>query len=214
LICGRLGGQHFKVHDVTESDRPTIYRLDSILTPITLSDWFESLQPLEIELGSGDGSFLLGYAEAHPNLNLIGVERLLGRLQKTDRKARRAGLSNIRIVQIESSYFLKCLLPPGVAQALHIYFPDPWPKKKHRRHRLINPAFPGLARAVLGEKGRVHLRTDDLDYFTQIREVFESSGYFKRTETPRHLLEIQTDFEREFTSKGIRTLEVSYGVET
>jgi hypothetical protein len=86
-------------------------------------------QPLEVELGCGDASFLVEYARRNPAKNFIGVERLLGRLQKLDRKGRRAGLKNLRGVRIESAYFLQYLLPPHSAQALHIYFPDPWPKK-------------------------------------------------------------------------------------
>ena len=90
-----------------------------------------------------------------PDRNFIGVERLLGRIRKLDRKGRRAGLTNLRGVQIESSYFLQYLLPPRSASVLHIYFPDPWPKKKHRKYRLINESFPapGPGRARAGRRG-------------------------------------------------------------
>src|SRR6185503_14672391 len=97
----------------------------------------------------GDATFLASYAGLHPELNFLGVERLLGRLRKLDKKGRRAGLTNVRGVRIESAYFLQYLLPNNSASALHIYFPDPWPKLKHRRHRLINQRFPELARAAL-----------------------------------------------------------------
>ena len=144
-----------------------IYTLPSIVERISLPSLFPSGQPLEVELGSGDGSFLVKYARLHPGHNFIGVERLLGRLRKLDRKGRRAGLTNLRGVRIESSYFLEYLLPRGSAAALHIYFPDPWPKRKHRRHRLINERFPALARQALARDGTVYLRTDDEDYFGQ-----------------------------------------------
>lgn len=187
-----------------------IYALDSIVKPIDLARLFSEARPLEVELGSGDGSFLIGYAQANPNLNLIGVERLLGRLQKTDRKARRACISHLRVIQIESSYFLKHLLPPGAARALHIYFPDPWPKKKHRRHRLINEDFPATAQRALADQGKVFLRTDDLDYFTQMKDVFDASPLFQPVETPAHLLAIQTDFEADFRTKGVPIYQTSY----
>src|SRR6266576_1763195 len=119
--------------------------LRSILEPLQIAEYFPTVQPLEVELGCGDASFLVNYAKAHPERNFIGVERLGGRIRKLDRKGRRAGLTNLRGVRIESSYFLEYLLPPKSAVALHIYFPDPWPKKKHRRHRLINERFPSLA---------------------------------------------------------------------
>ena len=130
----------------TAEVKPLIYRLPSIIERIDLAGLFPTSQPLEVEVGSGDGSFLAEYARLHPGHNFIGVERLLGRIRKLDRKGRRAGLTNLRGVRIESSYFLEYLLPLHAAAALHIYFPDPWPKRKHRRHRLINERFPGLAR--------------------------------------------------------------------
>ena len=87
-------------------------------------------------------------------------------------------------MRIESSYFLQWLLPPGSASALHIYFPDPWPKKKHRQHRLINENFPALARAALAPGGKIYLRTDDADYFQQMTEVFAAGKKYQKMETP------------------------------
>jgi tRNA (guanine-N7-)-methyltransferase len=143
-------------------------------------------------------------------MNFIGVERLLGRIQKLDRKGRRAGLSNLRGVRIESSYFLQHLLPPLSAAALHIYFPDPWPKKKHRKHRLVVGNFPALAGAALASGGVVYFRTDDADYFTQMIEVFTASGEFQEVETPAELAKLPTDFEREFVARGVQTLRAAY----
>ena len=165
-----------------------------------------------MELGCGDASFLVEYARRNSNDNFIGVERLLGRIKKLDRKGRRAGLMNLRGVRIESAYFLQYLLPPHAAAALHIYFPDPWPKKKHRRHRLINEGFPALARAALMPGGVVYLRTDDADYFAQMTEVFSVSHEFQKVETPGELAEVLTDFEREFNARGILTLRAAYQV--
>src|SRR5258708_4494963 len=99
--------------------------IHSILERIDLSQLFAKTQPLEVELGCGDSSFLVNYAKQHPARNFIGVERLGGRIRKLDRKGRRAGLTNLRGVRIESSYFLEYLLPLHSAAALHIYFPDP-----------------------------------------------------------------------------------------
>ena len=175
-----------------------IYTLPSIVERINLASLFPSDQPLEVELGSGDGSFLAEYAGLHPGHNFIGVERLLGRMRKLDRKGRRAGLTNLRGVRIESSYFLEYLLPPGSAVALHIYFPDPWPKRKHRRHRLINERFPPLARQALAPGGTVYLRTDDEDYFRQMVTVFEPCHDFRQVETPEELAGLLTDFEKDF----------------
>ena len=187
-----------------------IYQLPTILEPLRLAELFPHAQPLEVELGCGDASFLVEYARQHPKTNFIGVERLLGRLQKLDRKGRRAGLANTRGVRIESAYFLQYLLPTNSTTALHIYFPDPWPKKKHQRHRLINEQFPTLARTVLAPGGHVYLRTDDADYFTQMNEVFAAAKEFAKVETPASLTEMTTDFERDFNAQGIPTLRAAY----
>jgi len=187
-----------------------LYALSSILDRIDLAKIFSFPQPLEVELGSGDGSFLAEYAERHPERNFIGIERLLGRLRKLDRKARRAGLDNLRGVRIESSYFLEYLLPLHSVSALHVYFPDPWPKRKHHRHRLINERFPILAHQALVAGGTVYLRTDDRDYFEQMTSVFSASDAFQPVKTPDELSGLVTDFEKEFLARGVATLRAAY----
>lgn len=187
-----------------------LVELTSIVERLNLAQLFAKPQPLEVELGCGDASFLVEFARRQPQNNFIGVERLLGRIQKLDRKGRRAGLTNLRGVRIESSYFLQYLLPTNTASALHVYFPDPWPKNKHRRHRLINENFPALARIALAPGGVVYLRTDDTDYFQQMTDVFATNNDYQKIETPVELVEVLTDFERDFNAQGIPTLRAAY----
>ena len=187
-----------------------IYDLPSIVERLDLASLFPANQPLEVELGCGDASLIADYAKRHPERNFIGVERLLGRLAKLDKKGRRLGLANLRGVRIENAYFLEWLLPPHSASALHIYFPDPWPKKKHRRHRLINAGFPTLAQAALSPGGCVFLRTDDADYFEQMQSVFAVSPSFRAVESPSELAAVLTDFERDFLAQGIQTRRAGY----
>jgi tRNA (guanine-N7-)-methyltransferase len=194
----------------THAPENLIVPLRSIVEPLDLAEIFPKPQSLEVELGCGDASFLVDLARQNPEKNFIGVERLLGRISKLDKKGRRAGLQNLRGVRIESSYFLRFLLPPNSASALHIYFPDPWPKKRHRKHQLINKNFPALARVSLKTGGIIYLRTDDPDYFAQMMEVFGGSGEFQKIETPVELAELLTDFEREFNARGIKTLRAAY----
>lgn len=190
---------------------PTLlYRLTSILERLDLAQLFPKPQPLEVELGSGDGSFLVHYARLHPERNFIGVERLLGRLRKLDRKGRRAGLANLRGIRIESGYFLEYLLPRGSVSVLHIYFPDPWPKKRHQRRRLVNDRFPALACQVLAPGGVVCLRTDHEEYFAQMNDVFAANASFHPVETPQELASLLTDFESDFQAKGIRTHRAAF----
>jgi tRNA (guanine-N7-)-methyltransferase len=187
-----------------------IHDLQSITQRIDLAALFPVAQRLEVELGSGDGSFLTAYAAAHPECNFIGVERLLGRVRKTDRKARRGGLKNVRCVRIESAYFLEFLLPPHCVSVLHIYFADPWPKRKHWRHRLINPLFPRIAAQALSPDGTIFLRTDDQEYFNQMQEVFQASPLFREVSTPTELAAVLTDFERGFNAQGIPTQRAAF----
>ena len=187
-----------------------IQRLDSILEPLEPASVFARVRPLEVELGSGDGTFAVQYAQRHPDRNVLAVERLLGRLRKIERKGLRAGIDNLRLVRIEASYLIEHLLPRESARALHVYFPDPWPKRKHRKHRLINDRFAMLAERVLAPGGTVYLRTDDADYFAQMTAVFAAHTGFFLAETPAELSEMLTDFEREFLARGIATLHAAY----
>ena len=187
-----------------------IYELPSILDRLELAQLFSRSGPLEVELGSGDGSFLVACAKQNPERNFLGVERLLGRIRKTARKSVRAGLTNLRGIRIESAYLLEFLLPRNSVSALHIYFPDPWPKRKHQRHRLINERFPALASQALVPAGRIYLRTDHLEYYTQMLEVFRACALYRPADTPLNLQELQTDFEKGFQAQGIATLRAAY----
>jgi len=189
---------------------PVIFKLASIVERLDPARLFPRDQPLEVELGSGDGSFLANYAKARPEHNFLGVERLLGRLRKLDRKCLRAGLTNVRGLRIESAYFLEYLLPRGSVAALHIYFPDPWPKRKHRKNRLINARFAELARQALSPGGVVYLRTDDNDYFAQMTQVFAANESFRPVETPGKLAAVVTDFERNFQARGLAIFRAAY----
>ena len=179
-----------------------MFEPSSWLAPLDLAHLFAETQPLEVELGTGDGSFLAAYAAANPAINFIGVERLLGRLRKVDRKGLRGALKNLRLLRIEASYFIQYLLPRGTVQAVHLYFPDPWPKRRHRARRLVNSAFIERLEQVLTPEGMVYLRTDDSDYFAQMTDLFSRAVAFRAAATPDPLLALATDFERGFQRAG------------
>ncbi len=191
-------------------DSSLIFRPASWVENFSIDAMFGGVRPLEVELGSGDGSFLGEWAAAFPDRNFLGVERLLGRLRKLDRRGRRAGLTNLRLMRIEAAYFLEYLLPPASVHALHVYFPDPWPKRKQRKHRLINERFPDLAARSLISKGRIYVRTDDATYFEQMQEVFAANRKFDRCEMPTELVLVTTDFERAFQARGVKTLRMAW----
>ena len=204
----RIG--HAESQTAVKRPATLIHRPASFFEPLRLEEMFPQSQPLEVELGSGDGSFLAQYAKQHPEQNFIGVERLLGRLRKLDRKGQRAGLHNLRLIRLEAAYLVEYLLPRAAVAALHVYFPDPWPKRKHRKNRLVNERFPELAQQVLLPGGVVFLRTDDADYFEQMTRVFAANPSFQAEETPASLSEVVTDFERNFHLRGVPTLRAAY----
>lgn len=205
-----------RCHSRSMADKPTmpssslIYRPDSWVEHLSLPALFPTTRPLEVELGSGDGSFLARWAGLNPERNFLAVERLLGRLRKLDRKAQRAGLANLRLMRIEAAYFLEYLLPHRSTTALHLYFPDPWPKRKHRRNRLVNERFPELVSRILLPDGSCWLRTDDEDYFKQMLEVFAADQRFDPIETPNDLAAVTTDFEHGFNQRGVPTRRAGY----
>jgi tRNA (guanine-N7-)-methyltransferase len=196
---------------VTDADQSTIiFRPPSYLERLDVAGLFAKPQPIEVELGAGDGSFFVQWAALNPDVNFLGLERLLGRLKKIAKKSKRAGLENVRAVRLEAGYFAEYLLPPNSISAFHIYFPDPWPKRKHRANRLINEHFSEVLRAALLMGGVVYLRTDDTDYFSQMVTVFNANRNFEAVGTPERLAAVLTDFERGFTAQGIQTNRAAY----
>jgi tRNA (guanine-N7-)-methyltransferase len=189
---------------------PIILQPASYVEKLPLRDLFVTPHPLEVELGAGDGSFLVAWAAQNPARNFLAVERLLGRLRKAERKIRRAGLTNVRLLRIEAGYFLEYMLPAGSVAALHVYFPDPWPKRKHHRHRLINDHFTHVTANLLQPNGIIYLRTDDKPYFAQMTAAFAGNNAFRPVETPPDLKAVLTDFERDFQARGVSTNHAAY----
>ena len=187
-----------------------LHDFQSITEPLRLEELFTQPQPTELEIGCGDGGFLLEYAQRHPECNFLGVERLLGRVRKLSKRGQHAGLNNLRLLRIEARYVLDYLLPERAFSAVHIYFPDPWPKDKHARHRLIQPDFLPRIRRILAPDGVLYLRTDAPPYFEQMRETFRGSGEFAEESTPAALSEITTEFERQWLAEGKRTHYAAY----
>ena len=187
-----------------------LHDFQSITEPLSLEELFPLPQPFELEIGCGDGGFLFEYAQRHPDRNFLGVERLLGRVRKLSKKGLREGLTNLRLLRIEARYVLEYLLPEHAFEALHIYFPDPWPKDRHRRHRLINETFPPLARRILRQKGVIYLRTDDPVYFGQMQETFQDLKDFAVENTPGEIASITTEFEGQWLDQGRHIHRAAY----
>ena len=135
---------------------------------------------LEIDLGCGDGSFLVALAGHYPERDFLGIERLLGRARKAYRKACRADLENLKILRLEISYALAWLLPDHCASRIHLLFPDPWPKKKHHKRRMVSVEFCVALTRVLEPGGEFLLKTDDEEYFEESMNVLMNARPWSR----------------------------------
>ena len=162
-------------------------------------------RPIEIDLGSGDGTFLVEMARQHPERDFLGVERLNGRVLKTAKKIKRAGLQNARVLQLESAYSVGWLLPTASISRLHLLCPDPWPKKRHHKNRLVNNAefLTGLER-ILVPGGEFLLKTDHEEFFQNAIESLSLRPAFEQLDWPDDAFFYpQTDFEKHWLSKGL-----------
>ena len=162
-------------------------------------------RPIEIDLGSGDGTFLVEMARQHPERDFLGVERLNGRVLKTGKKIKRAGLQNARVLQLESAYSIGWLLPTASISRLHLLCPDPWPKKRHHKNRLVNNAefLIGLER-ILIPGGEFLLKTDHEDFYQNAIESLSLRPVFEPLDWPADAFFYpQTDFEKHWLSEGL-----------
>lgn len=160
-------------------------------------------RPLELDVGCGDGTFLLRMAEQFPERDFLGIERLGGRVKKICRRASRMGLKNVRVLSLESSYALGWLLPAGCAAKLHLLFPDPWPKKRHARHRFVHPENLSAIHQALADDGEFLFKTDHPGYFEEAIEAVDSSSLFRRIDwLPENEFYPVTDFEQQWLDEG------------
>lgn len=185
-----------------ETTASSIYQPGSRTEVLPLSEMFPSAQPLEVDLGCGKGRFLLARASVHQEINYLGIDRLLGRLLKIDRKITRKGITNVRLLHIEASYALRYLLPPESLSVLYILFPDPWPKRRHHRRRLFNQSFLDAMNTALKSAGVVHVVTDHTEYFDIIHELFRADRNFESI-PPLELTEDEwSNFELRFRANN------------
>ena len=168
-----------------------------------MSEIFERTAPLEVDLGCGDGAFLLAMAKRYPERNFLGTERLLGRIEKVSRAIGRAGFENARILRLESLYAAQWLLPVGCAEVVHVGFPDPWPKRHHHERRLFQDAFMVALHQLVAPGGEVRIKTDDLPYFQWIEKVLARAKGFERIEWIEEPDYPRTDFEQHFLAQGL-----------
>jgi tRNA (guanine-N7-)-methyltransferase len=180
---------------------------------IELNEWFaneNAALELEVDLGCGDGSFLLSMARQFPDRNFLGVERLLGRVRKVCRKADREGLQNVRVLRLESAYTIGWLLPDRCVSRLHLLFPDPWPKKRHHKNRFIKDENVSAIDRVLADEGDFLFKTDHPGYFEWTMDIMQSTRSLKEVAWDAADFYPQTDFERQWEAEGKEIYKLRY----
>lgn len=163
--------------------------------------------PFELEIGCGKGGFLLRRALAHPELHLLGIEWANKIFKYTAERMARRGADNVRIMRTDASHFVRHHVPPESISALHVYHPDPWPKQRHHKRRLFQPAFVEAAVRALAPGGRWAIQTDHQEYFDWIRRVVAAANELEEVDydDPAFGIEeagAQTNYEIKYLREG------------
>ena len=212
---------HSQVIDIVTEQ---IVPLSELEAPIDWERLFENVYPVEIEIGSGKGRFLLEASKRHPKVNYIGVERAQKYVEITQERFekyirhfgvnRRSGtFSNVRLVRTDANYFLTRYVPETSVQAYHIYFPDPWPRKRQRKRRIFrNRDFlEALTRTLKSEGGRLYIVTDHAEYFREIQERFTDLPLLHPIDAAlRPDSDITTHYEMKYILEGRPIYRVVY----
>jgi tRNA (guanine-N7-)-methyltransferase len=176
---------------------------------------FHNQNPLVLDIGCGKGHFLAEMAFKNPKRNFLAIEIYKKGVRNTKKKIQALELNNVRIISCEARFVLSNFFYPGEISEIYINFPDPWPKTRHWKRRLINPSFVDILHPLLENEGRIHIATDFKGYVPVILKCFEEhSGFinfyketgslFERDRGYTHHLEerIESLYERKFREKN------------
>lgn len=166
-------------------------------------DWevvFGNRQPVEIEIGIGKGRYIIAAAQAQPQTNFVGIEWASKYLRIALDRSQKRRLTNLRLVLTDAREFVEFFVPAASVRAFHLYFPDPWPKKRHHKRRLFNAAFLGEVARTLEPGGQLWLATDHEDYFAAMQEVLTADLRFREVETDWG--EVKTNYEEKYLRAG------------
>lgn len=159
---------------------------------------------VELDLGCGKGGLTVSMAKAFPDRTILAADIMLGRLRKIRKKLLRDQLSNVKLLRVEARFLMNVVLPDQFVDRVHILCPDPWPKLRHRGHRLISSDFMMSVNRVLKEGGIFHFSTDDPEYMQAVVTLADVSGLFERA--PDSVLadvaDFKTEFERDWLAEG------------
>lgn len=164
--------------------------------------------PLVLEIGSGHGHFLTAYAAAHPKHWCIGIDVMRDRTERAHKKKSRAGHPNLHFIRAEANEFLKYL--PDLIRFDHIFvlFPDPWPKTRHHKNRLLGPRFFSHLADRCQPKAQLYFRTDHVPYFADVKRIVDQHPQWEDQPHAAWPFEEPTVFERR--AKFFKSLLISY----
>jgi tRNA (guanine-N7-)-methyltransferase len=185
-----------------------VLKPEELAGPIDFIQVFGRSGPVHIEIGSGRASFLVSQAKAEPQANFLGIEWARKYWRHAIDRIGRWSLTNVRIVRADAPVFLRDFVPEGSVDCFHIYFPDPWPKKRHHKRRLLQQSNVELLIRCLKPGGTIRIATDHADYFEQIKTVTSVLGdkveeiEFPRPAGAREGERTGTNYERKYIQDG------------
>jgi tRNA (guanine-N7-)-methyltransferase len=164
-------------------------------------EMFGRVAPLEIEIGSGRARFLVAAARANPAHDFLGLERSLSYYRVCRERAARCGLANTRVLRADGRLFAESLGPESVL-AFHVYFPDPWPKRKQRKRRLLDAVTLELLASRLEPEGTMRIATDHPGYGRAIGSLLETVGALERLEWDALPAPPPSNYELKYQAEG------------
>jgi len=169
------------VRGVTKVEAPDL-RLDPdrTLEGVDWSGIFGSDAPVEVEIGIGKGRFLLGAAEARPEVMHLGVEWANKYLRIAESRAWKRGIENVRFVRVDAKDLVHRAVPDSSVSAYYVFYPDPWPKKRHLKRRFLVPEMATQLARTMTDSGLLHVATDHVPYWSAIEPLFDIHPEFER----------------------------------
>jgi tRNA (guanine-N7-)-methyltransferase len=176
----------------------------------SLADWFGRQAPLIVEVGSGVGEATAALAAKRPAYDVLAFEVWRPGVADTLWRLAEAGAENVRLVSVDAAWSLEHLIGEGQLAELWTFFPDPWPKTRHHKRRLVSPPFARLAAGRLAPGATWRLATDWPDYATQMREVLDAEPALEGGVVPRWEERPVTRFERKGLEAGRTITDFAY----